>query len=491
MALAVMAGTQKTLEARPGRRPVVRMACFAGTERNKEIQIAVLKKGYVINKLFSSPFRRNVSSGMLTNGISFIVAMVSYPIYLHFLGYEKYGIWLVLTAVLSLAQLGNLGIGPAVTKFVAEYHERGDTKAVSRYVTTALITLSISGSAILLIILSLRTQIISLFKLSPESATLALWLLPYVGVLSLYIFIVRTTGSTLSGLGRIDLLNYSNVISRVVAVAVSTTLLYTGHGIESLLIAYFVSECMAHAFYVVVIRKMIGMRYWRIRDFDTYSLQKMVGLGSALMGGTMLGMLLAPFNKMMISRFIGVGAIPIYEIAYNTSLYVRDLVASGLGALTPEMSRLSGSVNVDAVRIRHIYHTSMKLILLLGIPLFIAVFALATPLLEVWLQQRFNPLLPMAFRIMLLGSFLSLTGIPAFYSIIGFGHSRKIFLSQLIQTGTNVLVVTGIVVFSSGMLSINGVVAGVMLGMGLTTLYLIKQFYSSVNSIAFAAGIHE
>ena len=135
--------------------------------------------------------------------------MASYPIYLHYLGYEKYGIWLVLTAVLSLAQLGNLGIGQAVTKFVAEYHAHGDTKAISKYVTTANLALSTRGTVVLLLILGFRTQIIALFRLGAANADLALWLVPYVGVLSLYIFIVRTVGATLSGLGRIDLVNYS------------------------------------------------------------------------------------------------------------------------------------------------------------------------------------------------------------------------------------------------------------------------------------------
>jgi hypothetical protein len=34
-----------------------------------------------------------------------------HPIYLHFLGYEKYGVWLVLATVLTFVQLGNLDMG--------------------------------------------------------------------------------------------------------------------------------------------------------------------------------------------------------------------------------------------------------------------------------------------------------------------------------------------------------------------------------------------
>jgi len=68
-----------------------------------------------------------------------VVAMAAaYPIYLHFLGYERYGVWLVLATVLSSAQLCNLGIGQAVMKLVVEEYGHGHIAGILRYVTTAL-----------------------------------------------------------------------------------------------------------------------------------------------------------------------------------------------------------------------------------------------------------------------------------------------------------------------------------------------------------------
>ena len=46
--------------------------------------------------------------------------LIAYPVYLGFLGYEKYGLWLTLATVLSFSQLGKLGINHAVIKVVAE-----------------------------------------------------------------------------------------------------------------------------------------------------------------------------------------------------------------------------------------------------------------------------------------------------------------------------------------------------------------------------------
>lgn len=80
----------------------------------------------MIKKLLSSQLRINVMSGIVTAIISTVSMAAAYPICLHFLGYEKYGVWLVLATVLTFAQLGDLGISPAIIKLVAEEYGRGN-----------------------------------------------------------------------------------------------------------------------------------------------------------------------------------------------------------------------------------------------------------------------------------------------------------------------------------------------------------------------------
>lgn len=73
----------------------------------------------MIKRILSSQLRINMFSGVVATIANSIVLAVAYPVYLHFLGYEKYGVWLVLATVLTFTQLDNLGIGPAVMKLVA------------------------------------------------------------------------------------------------------------------------------------------------------------------------------------------------------------------------------------------------------------------------------------------------------------------------------------------------------------------------------------
>ena len=48
----------------------------------------------MIKRLFSSQLRINMASGVVVTVINAVAMMAAFPIYLHFLGYETYGVWI-------------------------------------------------------------------------------------------------------------------------------------------------------------------------------------------------------------------------------------------------------------------------------------------------------------------------------------------------------------------------------------------------------------
>ena len=409
----------------------------------------------MLRRILSSQLRVNMFSGVATTVVNTAVMAAAYPLYLYFLGYEKYGVWLVLTTVLTFAQLGNLGIGPAVMKLVAEEYGRGNIEAVRRYITTAMALLCISGTIVLIILLVFKTHIIGVFKLNDENARMVSWLLPYVGGLSIYVFVVQVFEALLSGLGRMDLSNYIQSLGRIVTVIVAAILLYTGRGIESLLIASITSYLFINITCLVYIRRIVPINFLQIGSIDVYRSKRLLHFGGAVFGSSLIGMLLSPFNKLMLSRYAGVSAIPVYEITYNGSMQVRSLIESGLRALMPEISRISASVTVEVKnRILHLNSRAMKIIFLFGVPVYAALIVFAPLLLNVWLGERCVETLPGTFRIMLIGTFLSLLCVPAYYTLMGLGRVQYCFLSQAIQGIVNAGVV-GIILLFAGTVSIS------------------------------------
>lgn len=438
----------------------------------------------VIRKLLSSQLRINILSGVAATIISSIVLAIAYPMYLHFLGYEKYGVWLVLATVLSFAQLGNLGMGQAVMKLVAEEYGRDNIEAIQQYVMTAIAILTGAGTAILIVILAFKAQIACAFKLTGGNAQMALWLLPYIGFLSIYVFIVQVLNAALSGLGRMDLANWTQSAGRIAAVTTAGFLLYGGHGIESLLIGNTLSYVLIHIVSLILIWRIARIRFLQIGNLSIRCCKRLLSFGLGLFGGSLMGMLLSPFNKLMLSRYAGVSVIPVYEIAYNGSMQVRALIEAGLRALMPEISRISANLTRHAKdRISQIYHRAMRLIFLFGIPMYATLVIFSPLLLRVWLGESFVEALPGAFRIMLIGTFSSLLCVPAYYTLMGLGRVRHCLVSHVVQGTVNMGVVVTIVLVS-GRVSVYSIAWSSLVAMGVTSTYVLLQKHQTMKSIA-------
>ncbi len=437
----------------------------------------------MIRKLFSSQLRINMVSGVATTVVNVIVLAIGFPIYLHFLGYEKYGVWLVLATVLSFAQLGNLGIGRAIMKLVAEEHGRNNMKGIQQYVATAIGILIISGTLALITIIVLKIQIVAAFKLTGENAQMALWLLPYIGCLSVYVFIVQTLNATVSGLGRMDLANWTQTFGRIVAVTTAGSLLYSGHGIKSLLIGNILSYVLIHIVSLILIRRIAHIRLLQIGNFNAQYCKRLLSFGFGLSVSSLISMLLSPFNKLMLSRYAGVSTIPIYEIASNGSIHVRALIEAGLRALMPEISRIGANVTRHAGdRISQMYHRAMKLIFLFGIPMYVGLIILLTPLLKFWLGHRFVDELPVAFRIMLVSAFISLLSVPSYYTLLGLGMVRYTLMAHTILSGTSTLIILT-AIFICHSISVATVSWAILSATTITTLYLIWQNKRVINHL--------
>lgn len=429
----------------------------------------------MLKSVFASQLRLNMASGVAAISINLVAFALAYPIYLHFVGYEGYGVWLALASVLELAQLGNLGLGPAITKLVAEEHARNNLRGIECYVATALGLLCGSGLVAGALIVYFRQGIIAAFNLHGENAALAISLLPYIALLSLYGFLVQAIAAAVSGLGRIDLAHYTQAGSRVAGVIAASLLLVSGRGIGSLLVGSAVSCVFIHAASLFFVRRIAPVRFLRAGNWDGGYLRRLLTFGGGILGGSVLSMLLSPFNKIVLARFAGVASLPVYDIAFTGSMRVRAMAEVGFRALMPEVSRLGAQGTADAGRrIESLHRRAVKLILLLGLPMYAALFLLAPHLMLWWLGPGFDSLLPSAFRVMLVGTFFSLLAIPAYYILMGLGRVRQCFLAHAVQTGISAGVVVVLMV-TAGTVSVLDIAWGTLAAMGATCGYLLWQ----------------
>jgi O-antigen/teichoic acid export membrane protein len=416
----------------------------------------------------SSQLRRNTLAGAASAIAGGLIAAISYPVYLHFLGYEQYGLWLAVAIVLSFAQFGNLGLAPAVAIKVAEDFASRDLASIRATVSTALLTLTAVGLLAVAGVLLFGSYIIGAMRLSPALADQARGLLPFVALLSLYVVQIETLNSVLIGLGRLDLSVGAQILSRALSLAVSASLLAAGVGVMSLPIASLAGYAFLHLASLTLARRITGHGCLALRGFDFARLRELATFGSGVVACAVMNLLLGPLNKFALTRYAGPGSVPVYELAWNLSMQLRSVLESGFRSLMPEVSRLAALGSSESPgRIATVNRRAIKLIFAVGLPAFALVFLVAAPSLRFWLGARFRPEIVPALRVLLAGSFLNLLGVPGYYTLLGLGRIKQIIASQVAQCGTNAGLISTIGLLSgtaSTVLTAAAAAAGIAVG---------------------------
>jgi O-antigen/teichoic acid export membrane protein len=108
-------------------------------------------------------------------------------------------------------------------------------------------------------------------------------------------------------------------------------------------------------------------------------------------------------------------------------------------------------------------------------------FVFSEPILRIWLR-RMDPALPGALRLALLGAYLSLLGVPAYYALLGLNRAGTLFWSHVVQSATNAAVVL-VGVWIGHQVSLSMLLVASAIAMGASTCFLTLNYRASRRSL--------
>ncbi len=222
------------------------------------------------------------------------LAAAGYAIYLNYLGYRRFGLWLVLGMVLTETQIFKAGISPAQIKLVAETHARGDIERVRQYIGSAQLVLVCATLPLPIAVYALRNTLASFFRFQGDDAAVFLQLLGPMMLFLVYILMVDSLTSSIGGLGRMDLSNYLTAFAQGLALITSTFLLRAGYGITGLLVGQIASYVMLHIASLVILHRLCGFSFNGQLRWHRSAARDVVRTGSWLFGSSLVSLLLDP-----------------------------------------------------------------------------------------------------------------------------------------------------------------------------------------------------
>jgi O-antigen/teichoic acid export membrane protein len=383
-------------------------------------------------KLKLSQFKINALSGSFVHAMKIIIVMFSIPLYIKLLGFEMYSLWKLMTVVISFAQFGEFGLGRAVITYVSSAKGREDKNEIKSIISNATYFQVLISIIVMALIILLKKPLIGILNVPEEYSVLANNILPWVGLATLTYMFFDLYSSFVTGLGRLDISNMSDLLKAILRLAITVLFIKLGYSLYSFIIGTFVSKIIVFIILYIVVRKQFGICIFALKKFSLPVVKQLLNFGFSMIGTQVLNMLCFPLVKIILSNSIGLHAVGIFELTTKVSYALQSLIRRAFYALLPHLSKLTAQLDNKRLLYEHNIKIN-KLLFRYCIPIFI-VFGLAAPLwLRLWLGVEYRPVILYGYWLLQPGILMGLFATPALYSLMATEDHRYNLYEALIR----------------------------------------------------------
>lgn len=342
---------------------------------------------------------RNAVLNLGGQAVPLLVAVVTMPFVVAGLGTDRFGILAVAWMIVGF--FGELGVGRATTKYVAEALGRAaDEELVSAVWVTALTQLALGvvmGVALFLATPWLVQSVLRVPTQLHDEARLAFVLL----ALTLpAVMVVASLRGVVEAAQRFDLVNLVRVplsASNFLLPLVGLWLGWTLPGIVALLLTARVLAGMG--FLAIAVQLFPLLR--RPPTASLASLRRVLAFGTWVSVSSVVSPLLVYLDRFALGALVSMAAVGFYAAPYELISRAWIVPASLVATLFPAFSTLSGQAawpDIQRLTARSVRH----ILAVLG-PVVVLAVAVARDLLGLWLGAEFADASGVAFQILAIG----------------------------------------------------------------------------------------
>jgi len=372
-------------------------------------------------------------------GASALYVLLLVPLIVSYLGLDQFGIWSLMIALTGYLSMADLGLGTSFVKYVAEYASLQDYGRVNGVVYLGLVFYGVVSAGMLALGYAGFPLLFHLLQIPSEQFDLArtTFLLSLAGFG--FASLSAVFGSVLMGMQRTDVYNLVQTVMFALKLAIAAWMLGQGYGLTGLMIGDTLVTMVMMAVMAVAARRTFRPLSLRSRVHDPGMFKMLLGFGAKIQITRLADMVQTQFDKLLITRFVGLPFVSLYDFGSRPLTRVRLLPLTALASMLPAVSALDAEDN--AVRIRAATLRSTRYLFVATLPLFAFVACFANELMTVWLGTGYDRS-ALTLQILAVPFFLNVAAAPLAYVSQGKGEPQFQMYANLAQIILNVLLST-------------------------------------------------
>ncbi len=285
----------------------------------------------------------NALSNWTTLIINIIVGFFLGRFVIRHLDGTDYGIWTLVGYFTGYYGLLNLGVGSAITRYVARYAGQGDEESLNETVSTAMTMFCCTAGLALLLSYFVAEPLARFFNVKPEHFNDFRRVVRIIGLATAITFPGNVLATIIRAHERFIAANCVSVFTTLLQAVLSVSFLWHGWGLSGVAWTAVIGEATALTANLVLCRFLtphVRIRFGRAR---LRMLRTLIAYGGITTVIVVADMLRSSLNSIVIGKCISMAAVGVYGlVGARIMVYMVQLVAAPLGVLTPRFAALDG-----------------------------------------------------------------------------------------------------------------------------------------------------
>ncbi len=340
--------------------------------------------------------RPSLKINAISNWVSLVVQVaVGFfltPFVISHLGQSGYGIWVLVGSFIGYYGLLNLGVGSAISRYVARYSVQGDTKSLNETVNTALAMFCLTGFCAIIISFIIAEPLAIYFKIAPEYFNDFKHLVLILGIATGLSFPSGVFAAMIAARERYVVVNIVNILATLLRTGLTVSILLAGHGLVGLAYPALAATTVSLIAFIFLARAVIPEFRLSTGSVRGSKLKMLLVYGGFTTIIAIADILRLQIDSIVIGRMIGVTEVGIYGIAAILIRYMLSFVSSGMGVLTPRFASLDGANKKDEIKDIFLRALSISSFIACGITMLLVLFG--RPFIFLWVGGGFAGSVP-------------------------------------------------------------------------------------------------
>ncbi|WP_099465060.1 MULTISPECIES: oligosaccharide flippase family protein [Parabacteroides] len=374
---------------------------------------------------------RNSLSGVLQLFITAVLTFLCVPVLISKLGLEVYGVFAVLSVVSNLGTLADLGMDRALIVYLSN---QGKTQESNFDIFVALSIKLTLLCVLIAVLLSIeRTVLLSVLNIPIYYYDEAVVFFRCVLFSNAFMILGMSFASVLDSLQKVYINSFTRLIYSIIYWLGLLFVAIKGYGLTGIGVISVIASLLWFVMTVGVAFKLWGTyRINGIKKQWKRIFYKQIIYSSKIFSASVLNLFFEPLSKILISKFIGLNAVALFDVALRIRGQIASLFSKAIYPLGPYIANSKNT--------RHLYEVvadMTKKIHLVVIPFSLIFIFISKVLIYLWMGEDNLEDLSL-FVAVLCGGFLLL--VPPTYPIYQYLYTKSLAGKTVWIQCTNVVV---------------------------------------------------